>query len=167
MALQFSHRIIWDHITTVGFVSAFIFGSIRKPSDVYKHVLMGPKHNLANFKSLLWCLFIKSWSSFHPQCAGKKFMLTSSLHSHLGRHFRFFTELSHSPIQTSSRNVHDKNGALKPLWFYWGVTPVYTGITMHSVKNHWRNRICQRNRTLHYIILFSFWPLINFYSLIL
>ena len=33
---------------------------------------MGPKHNLVDFKSLWWCLFIRSWSSFHPLYTGKR-----------------------------------------------------------------------------------------------
>ena len=36
MALQTSIR-IWHHITTVSFMSAFIFVWIRKPSDIYEH----------------------------------------------------------------------------------------------------------------------------------
>ena len=63
---------IWLQITTVSFVSAFIFVLIRKPADVYKHVLMGPKHNLVNFKYSWWCLLIKSWSSFQHLYAGKR-----------------------------------------------------------------------------------------------
>ena len=51
MALQ-----IWQHITTVSFVLAFIFVSTRKPKNASRHVLMGPKHNLVHFKSLLCTL---------------------------------------------------------------------------------------------------------------
>ena len=35
---------------------------IRKTTDVYKHVSMGPQNNFVDFKSLMCCLLIKSWS---------------------------------------------------------------------------------------------------------
>ena len=47
-------------ITTVSFVSAF-----RKPKNASGRVIMGPKHNLVQFKSLLGCLFIPSHLVFH------------------------------------------------------------------------------------------------------
>ena len=57
---------------TVSFVSAFICVLIRKAADVYKHVLMGLKHNLVHYKYLLWRLYKKSWSSSHHLHAGQK-----------------------------------------------------------------------------------------------
>ena len=55
---------IWQHITTVSFESALIVVVVsRKPKNTSGHVKMGSKHNLVHFKSLLWCLLIKSWSS--------------------------------------------------------------------------------------------------------
>ena len=54
---------IWQHITTVSFVSAFIVVFSRKPKNVSGRVLMGPKNNLVHFKSVLECLLIKSCSS--------------------------------------------------------------------------------------------------------
>ena len=52
---------------------------------------MGPKHNLVQFKSLWWYLFIKSWSSFTHPMLGKDVMVTPSLPSHLAMHCRWFS----------------------------------------------------------------------------
>ena len=52
-------------------MSASFFVSIRKLTDVYKHALIGPKHNLFNFKHLWWWLFIESWYSSQYLYAGK------------------------------------------------------------------------------------------------
>ena len=70
-------------------MSAFIFVLIRKPADVYKHVLMGPKHNFVQFKLLRCCLYIKSWSNSHHMHAGKRCKLIPSLPSPLDIFFRF------------------------------------------------------------------------------
>ena len=48
---------------------------------------MGPKNNLVHFKSLLGCLFIKSWSSSQHLNAGKQWRIIPSLPSHLVLHF--------------------------------------------------------------------------------
>ena len=40
------------HIMAVSFVSALMFVLIRKLADVYKYVLLWPKHNLVHFKNL-------------------------------------------------------------------------------------------------------------------
>ena len=53
------------------FVSAFIVVCSRKPKNASGRVLMGPKHNLVHFKSLLGCLLINSWSSSQQLYAGK------------------------------------------------------------------------------------------------
>ena len=47
---------IWQPITTVSFVWVLIFFP-RKPKNASKRVLIGPKHNLVNFKSL-WGVFL-------------------------------------------------------------------------------------------------------------
>ena len=48
---------------------------------------MGPKHNLVHFKSLLWCLLIKSWFSSQHLYGGKTWRVIPSLPSHLVFHF--------------------------------------------------------------------------------
>ena len=78
---------IWQHITTVSFVSAFIDVCSRKPKNASGRVQMGPKHNLVHFKSLSGCLLIKSWSSSHHLYAGKTWRVIPSLPSHLVFHF--------------------------------------------------------------------------------
>ena len=62
---------IWQHITAVSFVSAFIFVFARKPKNASSHVLIGPENNVVNLKHVCWFLFIQSWSSFHQVNAGK------------------------------------------------------------------------------------------------
>ena len=69
---------IWQHITTVHFVSAFIFVLRRKPENTSKHIWIGPKHNYGYYKSLWGCLLIKSWSSYQHIYAGKYVMVTHS-----------------------------------------------------------------------------------------
>ena len=55
--------IIWQHITTVSFVPAFIVVSTGKPKNACKGVWIGHKSIAVIFKSL-WCwLFILWWSS--------------------------------------------------------------------------------------------------------
>ena len=54
------------------FCISFIFVFAQEAKNTSKHVYIGPKHNLVNFKSLQWCLFIKSWSSSHQMYAGKR-----------------------------------------------------------------------------------------------
>ena len=83
---------IWQPITTVSFVSAFIVVFSRKPSALTSRnasgrVLMGPKNNLVHFKSVLGCLLINSWSSSQHLHAGKRWRVIPSLTSHLVIHF--------------------------------------------------------------------------------
>ena len=61
-----------QHITTVIFVSAFIFIFGRKPKNASGHIQMGPETNFVHFKHACWFLFIQSWSSYHQMNAGKK-----------------------------------------------------------------------------------------------
>ena len=62
---------IWQHITTVSFVSVFIVVCSRKPKNASGRVWMGPKQKLVHFKSLFGCLPINSWSSSPHLYAGK------------------------------------------------------------------------------------------------
>ena len=63
---------IWQHITTVSFVSAFILVLTRKPKNASMRVWIGPKHNSVHFKSLCWCLPIDNWSCVQLVYAGKR-----------------------------------------------------------------------------------------------
>ena len=78
---------IWQHLTTVSFVSAFIVVFSRKPKNVSGRVSMGPENNLVHFKSVLECLLINSWSSSQHLGAGKRWRVIPSLPSHLVIHF--------------------------------------------------------------------------------
>ena len=78
---------IWQHITKVNFVSAFIIVCTRKPKDTFGLVQMGSKNNLVHFKSLFGCLLIKIWSSSQHLHAGKQWRVIPSLLSHPVLHF--------------------------------------------------------------------------------
>ena len=80
---------IWQQITTISLVSAFIVVCSRKPKNASRRILMGPKHNLVHFKSLLGCLLIKSWFSSQHLYAGKTWRVIPSLPCHLAFHFTF------------------------------------------------------------------------------
>ena len=73
---------IWQHITTVSFVSAP--GSPKTSLYVSK---WGRKNNSVHFKSVLECLLINSWSSSQHLHAGKRWRVIPSLPSHLVIHF--------------------------------------------------------------------------------
>ena len=49
-----------DFLSTISFVSAFIFVLPRKPENASKRVWSRPEHNLVHFKSLWGCLLIKN-----------------------------------------------------------------------------------------------------------
>ena len=64
---------------------SFHFVLIRKPAKVYQHMVH--KSYFVNVNYLLWCLYIKSWSTFHHIHAGNR--CNGNLPSYLVIHFIF------------------------------------------------------------------------------
>ena len=66
---------------------------------------MGPKNNFVDFKSLLYCLLVKTWSSSQHWLKVTDVMVIWSLPSYLVMHFRF--QLSFSTVKESWSNETD------------------------------------------------------------
>ena len=69
---------------------------------------MGPKNNFVDFKSLLCCLLVKTWSSSQHWLQVTDVMVIWSLPSYLVMHFRF--QLSFSTGKESWSNETDVRG---------------------------------------------------------